>query len=185
MASLFIGLKISWLLTSSSLTNSILPTFIGRYASTYRLQTREATSEIERAFEEKGISTEKVAFEEKGVSAEMVAFEEKRHARYDGRKEAGRQRKSPRALFIVLKERVVGRRRRIVITSGTYGHIESTGAIMRWLGLESKRAWDKIGSSSNIELTNKVVIRRRFTQEKSNLLSYYLDFQVSLTESRF
>ncbi|GJY86365.1 hypothetical protein Tco_0500391 [Tanacetum coccineum] len=38
------------------------------------------------------------------------------HTTYNGRKKAGRQRKSPRALFIVLKERVVGRQRRIVIT---------------------------------------------------------------------
>ncbi|GKE72678.1 hypothetical protein Tco_1534719 [Tanacetum coccineum] len=56
---------------------SILLTFIARDALTYRLQTREGTSEMERAFEEKGVSAEKVAFEEKGVSAEKVAFEEK------------------------------------------------------------------------------------------------------------
>ncbi|GJZ65549.1 hypothetical protein Tco_0622245 [Tanacetum coccineum] len=46
-------------LTSSSLTNSILPTFIGRDASTCKLQTRGGTSEMERAFEEKGVFEEK------------------------------------------------------------------------------------------------------------------------------
>nr|GEX75081.1 hypothetical protein [Tanacetum cinerariifolium] len=35
------------------------------------------------------------------------------------------------------------------------------------------------GSSSNIELTNRVAKRRRLTQEKSILQSYYLDFWVS------
>nr|GEV20874.1 hypothetical protein [Tanacetum cinerariifolium] len=39
----------------------------------------------------------------------------------------------------------------------------------------------EIGSSSNIELTKRVTKRRRLTEEKSNLLSYYSDIWVSLT----
>ncbi|GJV44094.1 hypothetical protein Tco_1428630 [Tanacetum coccineum] len=52
-----LGLKRSWLLTDSSLTNSILPAFIGKDALTYMLQTHRRTSKMERAFEEKSVST--------------------------------------------------------------------------------------------------------------------------------
>ncbi|GKC26532.1 hypothetical protein Tco_1033826, partial [Tanacetum coccineum] len=64
-------------LRCSSLTNSILPTFIRRDASTCRLQTHEGTSEMEKALEETGVSAEKVAFKEKWVFAKKVSFEEK------------------------------------------------------------------------------------------------------------